>query len=76
MFLQKTKTNPVLKTSLTLIDENERLNRNINRLQTMIHNMIKEYKYMDQPLKYPQKPEPSPITSMTDKCIFLNQRNN
>jgi hypothetical protein len=75
MFLRKTKSTPILKTSSTPIDKNERLNRNINHLQTMIDDMIKEYEYMDQPLKYPHKPEPSPITSMTDKSIFLNQRN-
>src|SRR5271168_2839048 len=67
------KSTPILKTSSTLIDENEQLNQNINYLQTMIDDMIKEYKYMDQPLKYPREPEPSPITSMTDKSIFLNQ---
>ena len=37
--------------------------------------MIQEYQYMDRPLKYPRNPEPSPITSITDKSIFLNQRN-
>src|SRR6202789_1291449 len=35
MFLQKTKSAPILKTSLTLLDKNERLNRNIDCLQTM-----------------------------------------
>ena len=42
----------------------------------MIDDMIKEYEYMDQPITYPRKPEPSPITSMTDKSLFLNQGNN
>jgi hypothetical protein len=75
MFLRKTKSTPILKTPSTFEDENERLNRNINHLQNMIDDMIKEYEYMDRPLKCPHKPESSPITSLTDKSIFLNQRN-
>ena len=71
MFLRKTKSTPILKTSSTFEDENERLNRNINHLQNMIDNMILEYQYMEQPLKFPRKQE----TSTTDNSIFLNQRN-
>ena len=73
MFLRKTKFTPILKTSSTLLDKNERLNQNIDRLQTMIDDIIKEYEYMDRPLKYPCKPKPSPITSITDKSIFIDQ---
>src|ERR1700678_1495946 len=76
MFLRKTKSTPILKTSSTLLDKNERLNRNIDRLQTMIDNMIKEYEYMDQPLKYPRKPESSSQTPTADNSVFINQRNN
>src|ERR1700678_2428734 len=43
MFLQKTKSSPILKTSSTFEDENERLNRNIDHLQNMIDDMILEY---------------------------------
>src|SRR6202522_3759615 len=75
MFLRKTKSAPILKTSSTLLDKNEQLNRNIDRLQTMIDDMIKEYEYMDQPLKYPRKPESSSLTPTTDNSIFINQRN-
>ena len=75
MFLQKTKSTPILKTSSISADKNEWLNQNINHLQTMINNMIKEYKYMDQPLKFPRKQEPSSITPTTDNSIFLNQWN-
>ena len=75
MFLRKTKSTPIFKTSLTFVDENERLNRNIYRLQTMIDNMIKEYEYMDQPLKFPQKQESSSVAPTTDNSIFLNQQN-
>ena len=71
MFLRKTKSTPILKTSSTFEDENERLNRNINHLQNMIDDMILEYQYMEQPLKFPRKQE----TSTTDNSIFLNQRN-
>jgi hypothetical protein len=53
------------------VDENERLNRNINHLQNMIDDMLLEYQYMEQPLKFPRKQE----TSTTDNSIFLNQRN-
>jgi hypothetical protein len=76
MFLQKTKSTPIFKTSSILEDENERLNRNINHLQTMIDDMIKEYEYMDRPLKFPQKQESSSMMPTTDNSIFLNQRNN
>jgi hypothetical protein len=75
MFLQKTKSTPILKTSSIFVDENKRLNRNINHLQTIIDDMIKEYEYMDRPLKFPQKQESSSITPTTDNSIFLNQRN-
>src|SRR6202522_1082170 len=75
MFLRKTKSTPIFKTSSILDDENERLNRNINHLQTMIDDMIKEYEYMDQPLKFPQKQGSSSITPTTDNSILLNQRN-
>src|ERR1700679_2355147 len=75
MFLRKTKSAPILKTSSTLLDKNEQLNRNIDRLQTMIDDMIKEYEYMDQPLKYPRKPESSSLAPTTDNSIFINQRN-
>jgi hypothetical protein len=75
MFLRKTKSTPILKTPSTFPDKNERLSRNIDHLQAMIDDMIQEYEYMDQPLKYPRKPEPSPSTSITDKSIFINQRN-
>ena len=75
MFLQKTKSAPILKTSSTLLDKNERLNQNIDRLQTMIDDMIKEYEYMDHPLKYPRKPESSSQTPMADNSIFINQQN-
>src|SRR6202789_3199317 len=69
MFLRKTKSAPILKTSSTLLDKNEQLNRNIDRLQTMIDDMIKEYEYMDQPLKYLRKPNPPPKPSITNKQI-------
>ena len=72
MFLWKTT---ILKTSSTLLDKNEQLNRNIDRLQTMINDMIKEHKYMDRPLKYPRKPESSSQTPMTDDSVFINQQN-
>ena len=72
MFLRKMKSAPILKPSSTLDQENDRLNRNIVYLQTMIDDMIQEYQYMDRPLKYPRNPEPSPII---DKSTFLNQRN-
>src|ERR1700678_1961352 len=75
MFLRKTKSAPILKPSSTFNKESDRLNRNVIYLQTMIDDMIQEYQYMDRPLKYPRNPEPSPITSITDKSIFLNQRN-
>ena len=75
MFLRKTKFTPIRETSSVFVDENERLNRNIDRLQTMIDNMIKEYEYMDQLLKFPQKQESSSITPTTDNSIFLNQQN-
>ena len=75
MFLRKTKSTPILKTPSTFEDENERLNRNINHLQNMIDDMIKEYEYMDQPLEFPLKQKPSPMTPTTDNSIFLNQRN-
>ena len=75
MFLRKTKSAPILKTSSTLLDKNERLNQNIDQLQTMIDDMIKEYEYMERPLKYPHKPESSSQTPMTDNSIFLNQQN-
>ena len=75
MFLRKAKSAPILKTSPTLLDKNERLNRDIDRLQTMIDDMIMEYEYMDQPLKYPRKPESSFQTPTTDNSIFINQRN-
>ena len=75
MFLRKTKSAPILKPSSTFNKENDRLNRNVIYLQTMIDDMIQEYQYMDQPLKYPRNPEPSPITSITDKSVFLNQQN-
>src|SRR5271155_195574 len=75
MFLRKTKSAPILKTSSTLLDKSEQLNRNIDRLQTMIDDMIKEYEYMDQPLEYPRKPESSSQTPTTDNSIFINQRN-
>src|ERR1700678_808287 len=75
MFLRKTKSAPILKTSSTLLDKNERLNRNIDRLQTMIDDMIKEYEYMDRPLKYPRKPEASSQTPITDDSVFINQQN-
>src|SRR5271168_3146049 len=75
MFLRKTKSIPIFKTSSILDDENERLNRNINHLQTMIDDMIKEYEYMDRPLESPQKQESSCTTTTTDNSIFLNQRN-
>ena len=70
MFLRKTKSAPILKTSSTLFDKNEQLNRNVDRLQTMIDDMIKEYEYMDQPLKYPCKPEPSPSSSLSQTDQF------
>jgi hypothetical protein len=70
MFLRKTKSTPILKTSSTLFDKNEQLNRNIDRLQTMIDDMIKEYEYMDQPLKYPRKPEPLPFSSLSQTDQF------
>ena len=76
MFLRKTKSTPILKTPSTFEDENEQLNRNISHLQNMIDDMIKEYEYMDQPLKFPLKQKPSPMTLTTDNSIFLNQRNN
>src|ERR1700678_1372643 len=72
MFLRKTKSSPILKTSSIFNNENDQLNQNINHLQTMIDNMIQEYQYMEQPLKFSRKQE----TSMTDNSIFLNQRNN
>jgi hypothetical protein len=72
MSLRKTKSAPILKPSSTPNRENDRLNRNIVYLQTMIDDMIQEYQYMDRPLKYPRNPKPSPTT---DKSIFLNQRN-
>ena len=72
MFLRKMKSTPILKPTPTPNNEDDRLNRNVNYLQKMIDDMIQEYQYMDQPLKYPCNPEPSPIT---DKSIFLNQRN-
>src|SRR5580692_10944360 len=75
MFLQKTKSTPIFKTSSTLVDKNDRLNRNIDHLQTMIDDIIKEYEYMDRPLKFPQKQESSSIMPTTDNSIFLNQRN-
>src|ERR1700678_1386264 len=75
MFLRKTKSVSILKPSSTLLDKNERLNRDIDRLQTMIDDRIKEYEYMDQPLKYPRKPKSSSQTPMTDNSIFINQRN-
>ena len=75
MFLRKTKSTPIFKTSSTLVDKNDRLNRNIDHLQTMIDDMIKEYEYMDRPLKFPQKQESSSIMPTTDNSIFLNQRN-
>jgi hypothetical protein len=75
MFLRKAKSAPILKTSSTLLDKNERLNRDIDRLQTMIDDMIMEYEYMDQPLKYPRKPGSSFQTPTTDNSIFINQRN-
>ena len=75
MFLRKTKSTPILKTPSTFADENERLNRNISHLQNMIDDMIKEYEYMDQPLEFPLKQKPSPMTPTTDNSIFLNQRN-
>ena len=75
MFLRKTKSTPIFKTSSTPVDKNDRLNQNIDHLQTMIDDMIKEYKYMDQPLKFPQKQKSSSITPTTDNSIFLNQRN-
>jgi hypothetical protein len=71
MFLRKTKSTPILKPSSTFVDENERLNRNINHLQNMIDDMLLEYQYMEQPLKFPHKQE----TSTTDNSIFLNLRN-
>ena len=71
MFLWKTKSTPILKPSSTFVDENERLNRNIDHLQNMIDDMIQEYLYMEQPLKFPRNKE----TSTTDDSIFLNQRN-
>src|SRR5271168_2534516 len=37
----------------------------------MIDDMIKEYEYMDQPLKFPQKQGSSSITPITDDSIFL-----
>ena len=73
MFLRKTKSTPIFKTSFTFVDKNDRLNRNIDHLQTMIDDMIKEYEYMDQPLKFPQKQGSSSITPTTDNSIFLNQ---
>jgi hypothetical protein len=75
MFLRKTKSTPIFKTSSTLADKNDRLNRNIDHLQMMIDDMIKEYKYMDQPLKFPQKQGSSSETPTTDNSILLNQRN-
>src|ERR1700678_2292689 len=75
MFLRKTKSTPILKTPSTFEDENERLNRNISHLQNMIDDMIKECEYMDQPLKFPLKQKPYPMTLTTDNSIFLNQRN-
>src|ERR1700678_2310222 len=75
MFLRKTKSAPILKPSSTFNKENDRLNQNVIYLQTMIDDMIQEYQYMNRPLKYPRNPEPHPITSITDKSIFLNQRN-
>ena len=74
MFLRKTKSTPILKTSSISADKNEQRNQNINYLQTMINN-IKEYEYMDWPLKFPWKQESSSITPTTDNSIFLNQRN-
>ena len=71
MFLQKTKSTPILKTSSTFNDENDRLNQNVNYLQTMIDDMIQEYQCMDRPLKLPRKKE----TLTSDNSIFLNQRN-
>ena len=75
MFLRKTKSAPILKTSSTLLDKNDRLNQDIDGLQTMIDDMIKEYEYMDQPLIYPRKPGSYSQTPMTDNSIFINQRN-
>src|ERR1700678_2030032 len=54
MFLRKTKSAPILKPSSTFNKENDRLNRNVIYLQTMIDDMIQEYQYMDRPLKYPR----------------------
>src|ERR1700679_2459671 len=59
------------QTSSISVDKNDQLNRNIDYLQTMIDDMIKEYEYMDQPLKFPQKQESSSITPTTDNSIFL-----
>ena len=65
----------MLQTSSIFVDKNERLDQNINHLQTMIDNMIKEYQYMDWPLKFPCKQESSSQTSMIDYSIFINQQN-
>src|SRR5271168_3205592 len=73
MFLRKTKSAPILKPSSTFSKENDRLNRNVIYLQTMIDDMIQEYQYMDRPLKYSRNPEPSPINSITDKIIIHRQ---
>ena len=72
----KDQIHPHFQNLSTFVDKNDRLNRNIDHLQTMIDDMIKEYEYMDQPLKFPQKQESSSITPTTDNSIFLNQQNN
>src|SRR5271168_5428821 len=74
MFLRKTKSAPILKSSSTFNNENDQLNQNVIYLQTMIDDMIQEYQYMDRPLKYPRNPEPSPITSNKLLSIPYPQR--
>ena len=76
MFLQKTKSTPILKISPILINGNEWLNQNIDHLQIMIDDMIKEYQYMDRPLKFPRQHELSSKNLTTDNSIFINQLNN